>query len=176
MGSPQWIAIGFVLYLIAGTGWSVWMWVTSIKKKVNLAVERKAAIYKARDFGTASLQEVASTLRIQHKEAQKAEQGWHQEARTEQDAANLGWPPEHPLQYERLDSSYKIQQDLDTIEDLLTPPQASENKRRIMAWISAWPFSMVWYLIDEPIKQIFEWMKGTYQRISNNMWKSVLEG
>lgn len=52
-----------------------------------------------------------------------------------------------------------------------TPPQAGENKGRIMLWMTYWPVSAVWTLVDDPVRRLFlaiwEWLSGTFQRISD---------
>lgn len=173
--NPEWVAGGFAIYLVAGTAWSVWMWITDLKKAVNQALDWKTGLYKKYSFGTVSVGEAKATLAARLLETEEKES--EERARTER-AWNDG-PVRHdgPAHHRRSGSNnaYVLQQDLDVLEKILTPPQASDNKRKIMGNIAAWPPSMVWYVIDEPIKQIFEWMKGTYQRISNHMWKSVLD-
>lgn len=51
------------------------------------------------------------------------------------------------------------------------PPQVKENKADIMIWMSYWPFSFVWTMIDDPVKRTFNWIyykiAGGLQRYSN---------
>lgn len=44
----------------------------------------------------------------------------------------------------------------------LEKPSASENKERIIRWMSFWPWSLTWTLINEPIKKAF---RAIYRRI-----------
>jgi len=56
-------------------------------------------------------------------------------------------------------------------------PRASKNKSRIMRWMSFWPVSMIWSLINDFVKRIFKTIyqkiAGFLQRISDNMFGSI---
>lgn len=58
-------------------------------------------------------------------------------------------------------------------------PQASENKSRIVAWISFWPFSLVGTLFNDPIRKLINWifnsLKDTYQAMSNRVLPNIPE-
>ena len=58
-------------------------------------------------------------------------------------------------------------------------PDASSNKARITAWMCFWVFSMVGWVLNEPVKRLFNWLfnvfKGTYQRIADYMFKDFPE-
>jgi hypothetical protein len=49
----------------------------------------------------------------------------------------------------------------------------NRNKSRIMTWMIYWPLSGAWTLINDPIKKlyrsIFEWVGGSYQKMSDKM-------
>lgn len=49
-------------------------------------------------------------------------------------------------------------------------PLARQNKGRITTWMVYWPFSMVWTLLDEPWRLIYEAMARLFQRISDRVW------
>lgn len=60
--------------------------------------------------------------------------------------------------------------------------QVSQNKSRIIAWMSYWPPSALWTLINDPVKRLFNNLfrkfEKVYQRIFNNVFKepsNVLE-
>ncbi len=46
---------------------------------------------------------------------------------------------------------------------------ASENKGRIISWMSYWPLSLVWTFLDQPVKRLFTWIYNrtskVYERI-----------
>jgi len=48
-------------------------------------------------------------------------------------------------------------------------PEAIKNKSRIMGWMTFWPWSALWFVINDPIrrafKAIYERLQGAYQRI-----------
>lgn len=50
------------------------------------------------------------------------------------------------------------------------PPNVRQNKSRIMLWMTYWPFSMFWTLLNDPIRRVFrhiyEYISGILHRIS----------
>lgn len=56
-------------------------------------------------------------------------------------------------------------------------PQASENKKLITTWISHWPISVFWTMLNDPIKKfinyIFESISHLFQGMSNKIFKGV---
>jgi hypothetical protein len=59
------------------------------------------------------------------------------------------------------------------------PPKASENYKRIIMWMTYWPFSGVWTLINDPVKRAFKFcylhLAGAMQAISNSVFKKYSE-
>ena len=57
-------------------------------------------------------------------------------------------------------------------------PIAGDNKWRIMSWMMYWPFSAVWTVINQPIKNAFNYifikLEGVFNSISKSMYKDVL--
>ena len=57
------------------------------------------------------------------------------------------------------------------------PPRAVRHKREIVSWISYWPISVVWTLLDDFLKKLFhriyDLFAGVFQRISNAQFKGV---
>lgn len=51
------------------------------------------------------------------------------------------------------DSTFRYKGDYQKI-----PPQTSDNKSRIVLWMTYWPVSMTWTLINDPIRKIFNWI------------------
>jgi len=53
-------------------------------------------------------------------------------------------------------------------------PNARNSKARIMTWMVYWPWSFVWTMIDDPIKNAFHsilhWTQGMFQRVSDQLW------
>jgi len=56
-------------------------------------------------------------------------------------------------------------------------PTASDNKAIIVSWITHWPISAIWTVINDPIKKvinyIFEQIKGLFQKMSNRIFRNV---
>lgn len=54
------------------------------------------------------------------------------------------------------------------------PPQSSKNKARIVMWMTYWPASAVWTLINDPVRRIIEnlcnMLGTTFQKISDAMF------
>jgi hypothetical protein len=57
------------------------------------------------------------------------------------------------------------------------PPRASRHKGEIVSWISYWPISVVWTLLDDFLKKLFhrvyDLFAGVFQRISNAQFKDI---
>ncbi len=53
-------------------------------------------------------------------------------------------------------------------------PIAARHKARIMQWVAFWPISIVWFIINNPVRRIYNliwsFLKGTYQRMSDSMF------
>lgn len=62
---------------------------------------------------------------------------------------------------------------------VLNIPQAADNKGRIIAWISYWPFSFIGTLLNDPFKKainfIFNQFKSLYQRMANSLYKEDID-
>jgi hypothetical protein len=58
------------------------------------------------------------------------------------------------------------------------PPQVREHKSDIMLWMTYWPFSCVWTLINDPIRKIFRTIYAniakSLQSISDRMFKGAI--
>jgi hypothetical protein len=56
-------------------------------------------------------------------------------------------------------------------------PLARTNKTRIVRWISFWPVSLIWTIIDDFVKRvahaIYKMIAGWYQHVANLAWRGV---
>lgn len=52
-------------------------------------------------------------------------------------------------------------------------PSARNNKWKIITWMCYWPFSMVWFAIDEPWRYIYDALSSMFQKISNKIYSRV---
>lgn len=64
-----------------------------------------------------------------------------------------------------------------SIHSLPYTPTANENKWRIISWMTYWPFSALWTVLDQPVKYAFNYIftkiENVFNRISNQMFKEV---
>jgi hypothetical protein len=53
-------------------------------------------------------------------------------------------------------------------------PQVGNHKARIYLWIAYWPWSMLWTIVNDPIRricrEIYEQIKSNLQKISDSVW------
>lgn len=71
----------------------------------------------------------------------------------------------------------------DSLEDLRYEnkieirPQVGNHKARIYLWMAYWPWSMIWTIINDPVRRVFTeiytQIKATLQRISDHIWKGT---
>jgi len=58
-------------------------------------------------------------------------------------------------------------------------PHARENKARIISWMTYWPFSGLWMLINDPIRKTFQHIyrsiENYFDAISNKMFAGLKE-
>jgi len=58
------------------------------------------------------------------------------------------------------------------------PPKVGDHKARIMGWMMLWPASMVWTVLNDPVRWVFEEIYarigGGLQRISNHVFRDVV--
>lgn len=56
-------------------------------------------------------------------------------------------------------------------------PLASRHKSSIMFWIGYWPFSVIWFLISDLVREFAEFVynkvAGTFQRLSDRMFANL---
>lgn len=61
----------------------------------------------------------------------------------------------------------------------ITTPVAEEHKDRILGWLMYWPFSLVWTVINDPLKrlfqEIFHAIRAQYQRMADRIYRNVQE-
>jgi len=53
-------------------------------------------------------------------------------------------------------------------------PQAVNNKERIITWMMYWPFSIIGFLLSNPLQRFFKWIynqiSGVYERITKSVY------
>jgi hypothetical protein len=184
------------IYLLAGVAWGVAKWtfhVAGQRGKVARATERFRA---ARTAEIAKLDAACGTNR-RKRAAATAEL----EAMPPQDGCNGGAGIEQGFRSAQL---VRLVQELDrSFESILEsraqvdddadghaawlqalanagirgsiPPTAAENRARIVAWMTFWPASMTWTLINDPVRRFFaaayDAIVGLLQGISNRAFR-----
>lgn len=58
-------------------------------------------------------------------------------------------------------------------------PLLRHNKRRIILWMGYWPFSMLWTVINDPVRKLFRQVyhsfEGVLQQITDRVWRDIDE-
>ena len=61
----------------------------------------------------------------------------------------------------------------------IDPPKVSDHKSNIMLWMSYWPISAIWTIINDPIKKlftlIFNKIKNGMQAMSDNIFAPLVK-
>jgi hypothetical protein len=55
-------------------------------------------------------------------------------------------------------------------------PLARDHKSRILHWMAWWPFSMLWTLINDPIRHIYRWAWESLRGIFDSISRSAMGG
>jgi hypothetical protein len=67
--------------------------------------------------------------------------------------------------------------ELDTSQGGTWVPRISDHKGRVLIWLCHWPWSMLWTLIDEPVKRLFKAVyraiKGSLQAIADHAFRKL---
>jgi len=63
--------------------------------------------------------------------------------------------------------------------DTITKPMVSNSKARITAWMTYWPWSALWTLINDPIRRFYRWaytqLRGLLQGMSDKAFQDLDE-
>lgn len=56
-------------------------------------------------------------------------------------------------------------------------PRVSKNKSKIMTWMILWPWSLLWTMLNDPIRRFFSWviriLSAQLQAMSDNAFKDI---
>ena len=169
-----------VAYLAAGAVWSLYRWRVLLRRMLRLALELKAKVYLQYDIPSdTSLDEAITFLAglLQNAERGHPKKG----VLTSGGARIVGTVTQRREAFEdglrwcaRADSTDDTPTNnaLEALRGLRTPPSAGKHKGTITLWIGLWPVSLLWYLVDEPVRKVYNWLRSTYQRIADSMWKA----
>jgi hypothetical protein len=163
---PWHIVGGLLLYFVIGTLWGIIKWylfVTNIKERylekkadfINRAAQKiKDGNFKGSDFPTmeeAHLDDWKETIKT-GKFVGQALVNWRACVK----------------QYEK---------DYYNKNRRITKPLALDNKSRILSWMTYWPWSALWTLLNDPVRRlmrrIYYRIKGILQGISDKIFKDI---
>ena len=124
------------LYFVAGTVWSVIKWWFFVHRHLDRYENAKLVFLREKNVDAIRGEEIPDAL--------KAE--W---------TANVG-------KYYRPMSDEYIRPD--DVRPKNIRPKAYSHKSRVLMWMTYWPWSLVWTVINDPIKRLF---REIYYRIAN---------
>jgi hypothetical protein len=146
---PSWAIAMIAGYFILGTAWAACKWVFSINALVRKYTRMKQEYCENQKPGDAF--DVNEFVK------------WLSNKNGNNDV----------MQMFNLDYSFESTRDVYKF----SAPKARQHKGAIMKWISAWPLSMIWTLINDPFKriveEIYQRITGVFQKISNYLTKSI---
>lgn len=62
-------------------------------------------------------------------------------------------------------------------DKLIDKPVIQEHKARLSTWMTFWPWSMTWTMINDPVKKMFRWvleqLQGVYQHMADSIFKGT---
>lgn len=149
--NPLVILMVFVVYLIAGTVWSVVKWYFFVLNARDKYRDRIAEIKEEFDNNIDRI----------NKYITKVESG--EEKVKDRDAVILKYRDEikNRTNSNTEDIARAKRQNM---------PSAKDNKSRILTWMFYWPFSGIWTIINDPVRRAFQWiykrLEGVYQKIT----------
>lgn len=164
--SPITLIVLLISYVVIGVTWSVFKWYLSIKKSRNKFIEIKNEFFKEKKLPKDYF-DITPTV---------DEAGNHNKVFYDY-LSDLGWRVYYSTQ------ELKIQPEIGrgtTIEDIIRSvrPDISKNKSRVICWGVYWPMSMMWFILNDFITEIIEYIysviSGKLQNMSNRMFKDVM--
>ncbi len=150
-------------YFLAGTLWGVIKWWFYVQRERRHYEEFKAEWLEARRVSGVV---VPPELRKEFREAvgQRFDKSWsdryyHPAYRSGQDDDRKEEPAEVPMP--------------------CIVPKARDHKAQILGWMIYWPWSLIWTLINDPVKRAFKWIyhqiQDLLQKISDRAFKGTEE-
>lgn len=140
-----------VIYAAIGVGWSLAKWYFYVRDKKT--------------------QYIALVEKLKKDEIENQRRHEEQEQFLKQRSLERG-QKYTPSEAHKLDFPREIENRLGEI-----PPLARRHKGEIVSWISYWPISVVWTLLDDFMKKLFNEIynlfAGVFQRISNSQFKDI---
>ena len=173
-GGGSFFAVGVYLALIHVFGdakWVQWMWLNPLHTAIVIAsyfaigtgwsVAKWALFVKDKSVET---QEKYTQLKVDFQLRHNLD--------VTVDSNDAPIPASHAIRFKEYVKSLEERRVLS-----LTPPLVREHKERILTWMSFWPFSIVWSILDDFVKRsfvtIYNFISTTMQRISNRLYRGV---
>ena len=163
----QLLTAGFVVgYFVVGTAWCYSKWYFWLKKKFARSVE----LYRA------------NRLNFEHTserfEKVKANHATFVDPTNKHDPSDEDVVRENRYWEQSVSDMAREEQNWGAMkEKLSSPPQVADNKAQIIRWMTFWPISGLWTLINDPIRQafikIYDRISGRLQRMSDRIFDDM---
>ena len=144
----------FGSYILIGIIWAFIKWYSYLK---NLSSKYETT----KSIALSVLNETSSYIKASEEEKKKClHEALYDRFRSE--------PSGKKIKIEKKNGAYTI-----------SVPTANNNKSLIISWISHWPISLVWTLINDPVKKlinyIFIHIKSIFQKISDHVFRDTIK-
>jgi hypothetical protein len=152
--NPAYAVGGVGVYVLAGSGWGVTRWWVEVRKLARNCKE--LYITRRKEFLRSNKDELGGVLVT--------------------DATVV--PPQLKKKWQEQPVRQGFWR-LQVSEDgHITPPQASEYKATILTWMAFWPMSLLWTILDDFVKELYEniyqYLATWLQNISDKAFADLL--
>lgn len=171
---------GVALYLVCGVLWSIAKWYFYLPRKKEELLKLKTQFITAHNARISRNTEDAGFVSTTNKRRIQSHGPFdgapYMELLSEDVADQLPKEVREDFrQYLREEGYFSRSYDSST----KIIPRASDNKWRITGWVTYWPWSAAWTLINEPVRKavkfIWRHMSSTYQRIADRSFAGVAD-
>jgi hypothetical protein len=169
LANPIYMAGGFVTYMLVASVWGVAKWAITVRK---LARECKEIYQKSRlHFLSVNSAELPPGTEINETTPipQDLRKKWLSD-NSDGDHYNYWLSSGLAKLFKNIKKNN---------QNKITAPRASDYKSSILLWMALWPLSVIWTVIDDLIKEIFEniyqYISGWLQRISDSAFSGIIE-
>ena len=180
----QWVC----LHILIGAFWSVYRWYILLLKERRKIVKIKKAFLQKRhiegdDVPVALREEWLFELKAHQYGRSYGEQGVYYERQDK-----IEFLREHSISIpsddrlieipDRLKDEWRKRvQKISRELQFKMRPRPRDNKGLITLWMIYWPWSMAWYILNDPIKRFANWIYRRIQQmlefISKHVWKDI---
>lgn len=155
--------LGVGVYLVVGIVWSFIKWFSFLHKHLDKFTEAKEDFLKKHDLPNDSKITNSFLLELDDLKEKEYKIKYEEYERNRLTSkTHLSSPSMAHIYFDK---------------SLLNKPLASDNKSKIIAWMSLWPFSLIGTVINDPVRRFFTFcfnrLKSSYQAISNHVFKDT---